>query len=586
MRICVDQTGICEPADLARGNDILSQERLSRVEVEITEDRQISARARAIDLFNFVSHPQLRIHANGERLLYYRCDCPDYRLRGKYCEHCAALAEQLGREEAALEIPPASAAAGDPALPEFEIEADPNDDLYEVSLRDLTYRFSNSFQDLYGDAGPSLQPFCISEKSFIQMHGLLFGRELYRMLKDQTWRGNCFGFTSSSALMFCRGTDVHVTDFRAEAEAPSQLSLKDAHHSWDLTVASFIEMMQIGQVNEKVINWRNALQNGAFRLRDVVFLVDSFSRSGENPILIDIWGPCDGQAMGHSIFPYRFERQSKNNGRLLIYDPNFPGRIRYMPVEIDDDGNFVHWRYFMNDYVMWGDEVPESYMTYVSYDMFFQLWSERCGAKGGSTMLQVPQNVVVEDSLGAAVLKVSEEGVETYRDDVREIRITTGTGTQGKRMFYLNPGAYLIRSTDAERETLEFRLICGNHAAAVNTQSQTAAICISDTEDVNSVSVQEKNRAYRIELSTEKDNALERAELSGTTGEYGVTFARVKGELCAEHAENAELRINDEVHALSELKALERQEQKEKEKKILYETVSSASEPEDPEQDA
>ena len=121
MRIRVDQTGICEPANIARGNDILSQKRLSRVEVEITEDRQISARARAIDLFNFVSHPQLRIHANGERLLYYRCDCPDYRLRGKYCEHCAALAEQLGREDVTLETPLRAGAFGAPEDPELYV---------------------------------------------------------------------------------------------------------------------------------------------------------------------------------------------------------------------------------------------------------------------------------------------------------------------------------------------------------------------------------------------------------------------------------------------------------------------------------
>ena len=585
MRIRVDQTGICEPANIARGNDILSQKRLSKVKVKITEERQISASARAIDLFNFVSHPQLRIHENGERLLYYRCDCPDYRLRGRYCEHCAALAEQLGREDVTLETPLRAGAFGapeDPEVPEFRIEEDPFDDLYEVSLRDLTLRYANSAYDLYPNPDPSLPIGLIPYERYIQLYGLVDGDMVFQMHGNDPWGGSCFGMCAVSEALFDTKSGVNAEDFRPGAVLPSQVLLNDRNDTIELTLLELIEMLYLTQFSNMVC------ASVSESLRDIVLATDRFSRSGEHPILLGIFGLEDGEPVGHAIIPYRFLRHTKNNAELLIADPNFPGRIRSLPLEIDDHGNLVHWRYFMNDQYMWGDDVPGSGICSFTYDSIFQFWKIEYehAPKGNPMRLQLAANTVVEDNLGSRVLEIGEDGVKTYRDDVREVHVFDGPAKNGKHMFFLNSGAYLIRSTDPECETLEFRLTCGNHAAAVSTQSETAAIFISDAEDVNSVSVQEKDRLYRIELNTEKNHALERAVLSGTTGEYGVTFARVKGELCAEHAENAELRINDEVHALSELKALEQQEkEQEKEKVILFENAAPPAEPEDPAQD-
>ena len=109
----------------------------------------------------------------------------------------------------------------------------------------------------------------------------------------------------------------------------------------------------------------------------------------------------------------------------------------------------------MNDQYMWGDDVPGSGICSFTYDSIFQFWKNEYehAPKGNPMRLQLAANTVVEDNLGSRVLEIGEDGVKTYRDDVREVHVFDGPAKNGKHMFFLNSGAYLIRSTDPECET-------------------------------------------------------------------------------------------------------------------------------------
>lgn len=250
-------------------------------------------------------------------------------------------------------------------------------------LKNLSYNFENSHDGFNYQYG-----YKIPLKIFQFMFGKTdFANLLYKY--DGYWGGNCYGMSATSG-MFCTNTVIKPSAFKKGAKLPSDLKLSNKNKRRNMSLRSFIEVMQISQYYSSV---QNAYNKNAGKLNDIVKEVRKFQKSGKNPIIIAI----SGSGGAHAVVGYAVEDYTNGTSRLFVYDPNFPNAKRYIALRRSSGGNYTGWYYLMSNTYNWGSSY-DGVITYVRSREYTNIWKTHDNLKIASNMLFTDtDNAVIYD---------------------------------------------------------------------------------------------------------------------------------------------------------------------------------------------
>ncbi len=95
MKLEIDLSKYCFPGTLEKGQEIYQSNGISQPSCNPDQEGTWVLKGKAVDAFNFVNHPWLKVDGSGKQLLRFGCDCPESHQRPAMCEHVAALSMAL-----------------------------------------------------------------------------------------------------------------------------------------------------------------------------------------------------------------------------------------------------------------------------------------------------------------------------------------------------------------------------------------------------------------------------------------------------------------------------------------------------------
>lgn len=506
-------------------------------------DRFISGRrllrGKVTDSFHFVDHPQVELNADEDSVVGFRCDCPDYRLQRCFCVHCAAL---VGESARLADTCKTSCENADPAeVPTVqtvsaEIPAAKSDCI--PKLKDLSYSFCNSQSDLY----PGTSRYRIPKKRFTQVFGNVARAETF-FSYHKSWGGSCFGFCSTSTFLYQPDSPVTPADFRAGASVPSELKLSDVCQELDLSLLQYIECLQILQYGYNLSLEREINRRDPNCLDRMVQKVQSFQKGEGTPVVMCVWKSpkLDG---GHAILPFRVEKLSSTEDRLHIYDPNCPLQTRYATLTKDRSGHYLDWRFPMYNEELYSGK-SGSPLSMCAYETYKTAWEHR-GTPGADNLLYVPSGVCLRSPEGAVLARVTEDGVESFRDNIFQIAVPEGEGNS-QYLLSLPVGAYTLHLEDPQQEALYAQLTGMNYCVSLNTAAREASLCVVEDSRLAVARIPAAGCSYTITILNTEGAEREQLVLAGITGTEGLHLMLKDGQLYAEGlTEQTALYINEE----------------------------------------
>lgn len=519
MNLKINLSRYCSQEKMAQGAAICKAGQLSHIVETAQANNTVKIAAKVTDCFHFVDHPELTVDRSGREIICFSCDCKDYHNARGLCAHCAALALSINAQsEQNADVLHAECAEGQPDL-------DYNDQFsVGPQLMQLSYSFCNSAADMYpGETAPIIP---------LERFQMMFGQTAQAMMlfiQNKDWGGSCFGVSSTSAMFHTAENAISVADFCDSAARPSQLGLEMYHTQWGISLRSFIEAMQISQFSYSLSAELNRNYNNEDTLDEICRRVRSFEQSGQDPIVLGIFGKIAGQSAGHAVLPYRIEELDESTSKLHIYDPNSPQKDRWIDLTRRDDGHITDWRY--NDMFSEGREG----VSFYHYETYLDAWNQRGGLTPRMAALSVAREVSVWDADENCVLKVTDQEVIPYRDDIVVNRKLTGTtNISGDTVLvWITPGAYTVRNECEDRESLSVQVADVNQLAALNTTAREVSVTVCDDWEANVVSIAEADAKYTIKLYSTLENTHRDVLAEGMTGEEGITLAQVRGTLYA-----------------------------------------------------
>lgn len=409
------------------------------------------------------------------------------------------------------------------------------------TLFDLTYSFGNNTR-AYGYSSSYRIP--------LARYQLMFGNTAlaqYYYVNSGSWGGNCYGMSSTSCLFFESGNGVSTSAFRSGADLPSELSVRDRSSSWNLTLTEFIEAMQVGQ-NGRVI--QSDYQNNRNQLNRLCQAVESFQQTGQDPVVIAVFG----NEGGHAIVGYDIVDVSSAQSHLMVYDCNFPNTERYITLTKNSSGQYTGWYYHLNDMYDWGSSYSGSWISYVPYSHFLQSWNDRKGA-GSVNLLSVnTTNAAIKDVDGNVIANIRNGQVETDRDDIYplvNIGLTTDgaySGAAGTSVWLPSDSLYTVENTDRSVSSFEATMVNVEQSATVSTTASEVIFAVNDEQKMTYAKLGEASGdSYTITLSSTLDNSYGDVELKGTaTEDSAPVLAQISGKLYADGVDmsSASLRVD------------------------------------------
>jgi len=549
MNLLFSLTSYCDPSVIQKGSELAESKSLRLMPARTKADGNTVLRAKAVDSFNFVDHPQLVVNCTGKAILGYSCDCVEYRREKSFCPHCAALALAYGASKNTQKQVAADPQEEQPKQPIRPMMA--NEPGKEPELGCLSYAFCNSARDLY----PGIEHPEIPLERYYYVYGKTAqAKRFYEFYR--TWGGSCFGISATSSMLYQPDGGFTVGEFNASASFPWQLKLSDRSAALGLTLHELIEAVHITQYHSYLQEQEGMDVYGDDCLKELCCRVEKFQRGEGEPVCMGIWADPAFHG-GHAVLPFRLEKINASMERLHIYDPNWPMQIRYADVTKDSAGNYINWRFPMfRDVVYSGDTGGQ--LSFNAYEDYKMIWDQRSGAAGSKATLMAAPGTAVTDAAGKMLARITSKGLVSNRDDIRQVKVTRGGALteEGAIQIYLPAGCYVIWNEDPDQEVFRFTMSDVNQSAIVSTAAQKIQVIVDDSCMVNFVSIPDENCSFAIELDSTLENTLENAKLEGVTAEQGLCFAQFRGELfCTGLAENAQtvFTLNGQPAALEQL---------------------------------
>lgn len=400
----------------------------------------------------------------------------------------------------------------------------------DYSFDDLTYAFSNSRSAFGYPSG-----YRIPLSRFQQIFGYTSkARSAYDWMG--TWGGSCFGMAMSSSVLTTPGSGLKTGDFGRNSV--SALGVKDYSTLLGTDVTGMIELMHVTQADDTLQRVLGSTQNDLDSLCEAVDQVGS----KEPPVMITIFSANSG----HAVLGYDFEEISSTEGRIHVYDCNYPGEERYITVRKSSaGGSYNRIGYAINDMY------PVVRIKYALYDEYYDVWTGRSSAQNTNMLYLNVGDAEIYDSEGERAAVVQDGVLQTDRDDIYQYEsadLETG-GAEEKAdcvILYLPTDSYTVKNTDVRMPELRAEMTNIEQSASVNTTAAEVTFTVDDSTAANKVTVpSEEGEKYQINLlsTTAPDN--ETVELTGTGAGEEVTVSQSEGTVEAQ-AENSQLLIDGE----------------------------------------
>ena len=407
------------------------------------------------------------------------------------------------------------------------------------TIEKLSYPFANSHAG-FGYAKDYRIPLARYEHIF---GGNVLSKTLYKL--SGLWGGNCYGVSTTSAF-FHANADIAANSFNADADAPLKLKLSDNSTTLYMSLQEFIELMQISQ-NSPVI--QNAYRTHKNQLADLCAAVEEFAATGENPVVIAVFGPQGG----HALLGYQLESVSATQSRLYVYDSNFPQDAgRYLTLSVNASGTATGWYYHLNDKYDWGSAYPGCWISHIPYADYCQVWDNRAAKSAGKPskleLLTVNDDARIYDAEGMAIATIQDGELITGRDDMFpmiSLGLTAdGDGQQSQTTavwvptdLYTVERVASVSSADGPRllgeNDFKASVTHEEQSADVSTTASKVTFAVDDESELNMVVIdeQQEGELYDITLSSSLESA-ENAELrlTGAVLTKALTFMQVSGE--------------------------------------------------------
>ena len=420
-----------------------------------------------------------------------------------------------------------------PVLPP-ENPTDGNDTLGSVS-----YSFINHW-DGFGYPNPYRIP--------LERYQVIFGdteKAKTEFNKAKEWRGSCYGMVSSAGMFFRQGNGINVSDFNAAAALPMDLSVKDRHNSWNISLTEFIELMHVSQFSEliqKDYQANKGMPNLNKAIQDIL---------NGNPYIITIF-PAPGKT-GHAVLGYDLDT-SGTNDMLKIYDPNFPGRDRAITL-YGSQGNYTGWYYKMNDQEDWGSETS-GWISNMPYADYFKIWQDRSGVKASSmALISSNGDISVTTPNGQPVVEFKDGEVKMQSNEgfpYMVIGIPAGgssSDVQGATAAWVPAGAYNVErsASDTTGSKLEVNITQVEQSVNIVTAADSMTVEVNDSQQLRQASLgaEEAGSAFEITLGSSFDDAEQPATINykGTVSEEGSALGQDSGGLIHEGVEDTDIHI-------------------------------------------
>lgn len=411
----------------------------------------------------------------------------------------------------------------------------------DYTLDSLSYSFGNSNR-AYG--------YSANYKIPLERYQFMYGntQQAYTYYRQSSvWGGNCFGMSSTSAMLLTEGNGVNLTDFRSGASKASSLSVRDSNAALGLNLTQFIEAMQISQKKSLI---QKDLGRSGNVLDEIVREVKEVGKTGY-PVLIAVYSAQGG----HALLAYRFEEMDSTTGRIYVYDCNYPNQTRYITVKKNQadtaasTGKYTAFSYRINDAYLC------IRIKYVDYETFYQVWRERGGSSEANLLSVSTDNIKIYDSAGRLAAELKDGELVTEREDIYEVT-EFGVTDEGEVMpddgryeLYLPAGEkFTVENTDSYQQEFEAELVGEDLKAGVSTNAGEVTFAMDQDTGENAVDVEaEEGDLYEITLQSMADGDAEEVSVTGAGEGETVSVSSQKGEVGLE-GEGALLEINGEAY--------------------------------------
>lgn len=404
----------------------------------------------------------------------------------------------------------------------------------QVTGKSLTYKFDNSNQ---GFKYPS--DYEIPLSVFQYMYGnTTYAKELYA--SEGIWAGNCFGMSSSSIMFNVDGDDVEVSNYSAKSTLPSQLDLTNVDKVTQMTLKRFIEAMQISQYDSDICDVEEENWN---EWDDVYNAVKASAEGKGEPVIVCVYGP-EG---GHAIVGYKTDDTG-----IYVYDPNYPNdETRKIKITKNSKGNVTSWYYHLNDTYDWGSEYDDCGISFVPYDVFYQVWAKN-GAKcfNALNMLRVSSdNVKILDETGKEVAQVVKGELVSNDPDITQIQ-SKGVAKDGNAEkkdveLFIPAKKYTIVNTGSDKQ-FTANILGTDVNAQVTTEASKITINIDDLDKENQIMVHAKsNEKYQVTLKSMALHDKGNVVVEGKGSSSGdVEVSQSNGDIQLVKCDNANIKVN------------------------------------------
>lgn len=345
------------------------------------------------------------------------------------------------------------------------------------------------------------------------------------LLYGQQWGGNCFGMSSTSAIL--NTGKIKVQSFDKKEYFIKDLDLTDRNSTYNLTVAQFIECMQIAQFSDYI---QNVINKNTGKYSALVSQVKACQNGKGKPVVVGI----SSRYGGHAVLAYKWKKINSTTERVYVYDCNWPSRTSYITLK-KKNGNYTGYTF---DFGI-GNEVANSSagdsLAYFTFSNIWKAWTSRDNTSKYSMLSTNAMNADIYNSNGILCAKISDGELESYDSSVFAAQIFDAECED--MLIYLPDDDYTIVNKDDNE--LSASLHYGGSTCEVRSRSATVRLSASnepnvaisaDSGDNYKITIRKGSSEYSVDGCTEAEGTV-------VADEYGDDF--ICEEQPAEDTEDA-----------------------------------------------
>ena len=410
-----------------------------------------------------------------------------------------------------------------------------------LSLENLSYSFGNTASSFkYPER--YIYPLNIYEMIFGKTTKASFWYDRDLDITGGIWRGNCAGFSGTSALLMDPSSGIAVKDFDSSATSIGQLNSKSKSSSQGMDVTGFIESMQIAQHTQLFSNEisKNRIYTSKHlnkRLKNLNGLYQTVRKETEagRPVILALY-----QTGAHAVLAYEVKEMSDTESQIMLYDSNWPEKERALTLKKDAEGNFMEWVYEIGgSYGTWGTDYRNSSISYVPYSVIKEIWETKGRLKENENVLSINSgSVAIYTSGDKPVATVTQGELSTTIDDIHVIDYLSLERADSDTLLLSVPvDVYTFKNLDKSVEEFEVSVANTNLGASASTTAESITMAVDDSCNLNAVYIDAgENDEYSITLNSsftyDEDNVVVTGKGNGEIMEVSQTKGSININNC------------------------------------------------------